>query len=540
MVEKEHAVSASRARTVGLICIGTLFLVWCGVFISKSSFIAVDGQRHFCLFDDAMISMRYAWNLSHGNGLVWNVGERVEGFTNMLTVIVMSIATLLFSKGGAVVAMQIFGALTMLGIAYFTMRVGEALLERNEKRPSPLLSLLFFAGGLLYYPLAYWSLMGMETGLVSVLLLAATWLALRKDGADRFARLLPVTLGLAFWARPDAMVFIVLILAYRLLDVLKTGGRPRSILKDLAVVATFIAAISIFRLSYYGNLVPNTYTLKMVGIPLAFRIENGLGFISQFLESTWIPLTLAAVCYALNFSRHTSLLFALVLASIGYQVYVGGDPWLYWRMTAPFMPLVFVLVLAAVARIPRLTYQSAGGGIALVLVAGTASYSFKDEASFQSLPYMVDFNHATVSTAVALDKVTEEDASLGVLWAGTIPYYTGRKSVDFLGKTDPRIAALPPDLSGAAGWRGMKSVPGHNKYDLDYSVIDLKPTYVQDHQFGRDNILEFLKKEYKGVWFRGVPLMLKKDSPSVKWDIIEKGPKKSPHAIPLERSSPIP
>ncbi|MCP4679317.1 MAG: hypothetical protein GY854_28280 [Deltaproteobacteria bacterium] len=533
-------MSANRIRTVGLVCIAALFLVWCGVFIYKSSFIAVDGERHFCLFDDAMISLRYAWNLSHGNGLVWNVGERVEGFTNMLTVILMSVATLLFSKGGAVVAVQVFGAFTMLGVAYFTMRVGEALLARCKIRSGPLFSLLFFAGGLLYYPLAYWSLMGMETSLVSALLLAAVWLVLREDGKDRFVPALSIILGLAFWARPDAAIFIVLILSYRFLDVPKTSGRPRSIFKELAVVAAFIVAISIFRLAYYGNLVPNTYTLKMVGIPLAFRIENGLGFIVLFIESTWIPLALAAVCYVLNFNRHTTLLLAMILASIGYQVYVGGDPWLYWRMTAPCMPIVFVLVLAAVARIPRFTHQLAGGGVALVLVAVTASYSFRDEAIFQSLPYTVDFNHATVSAALAIDEVTEEDASLGVLWAGAIPYYAGRKGIDFLGKTDSRIAELPPDLSGAVSWRGMKSVPGHNKYDLDYSVIELKPTYVQDTKFGRDDVLEFLKKEYKGVWFRGVPLMLKKDSPSVKWDVIKKGPKNSPHAVPLERSSPIP
>jgi len=34
--------------------------------------------------DDAFISYRYAWNLLHGNGLVYNPGEPVEGYTNFL------------------------------------------------------------------------------------------------------------------------------------------------------------------------------------------------------------------------------------------------------------------------------------------------------------------------------------------------------------------------------------------------------------------------------------------------------------------------
>jgi len=47
-----------------------VYVLWACLFIYKSSFIAIDGSRYFSLFDDAMISMRYAWNFSHGNGLV--------------------------------------------------------------------------------------------------------------------------------------------------------------------------------------------------------------------------------------------------------------------------------------------------------------------------------------------------------------------------------------------------------------------------------------------------------------------------------------
>ena len=34
--------------------------------------------------DDAFIILRYAQNLLSGDGLVWNVGERVEGYTSFL------------------------------------------------------------------------------------------------------------------------------------------------------------------------------------------------------------------------------------------------------------------------------------------------------------------------------------------------------------------------------------------------------------------------------------------------------------------------
>ena len=41
--------------------------------------------------DDAYISWRYADNLARGLGLVWNEGERVEGYTNFLWTVILAI-----------------------------------------------------------------------------------------------------------------------------------------------------------------------------------------------------------------------------------------------------------------------------------------------------------------------------------------------------------------------------------------------------------------------------------------------------------------
>jgi hypothetical protein len=44
---------------------------------------AVLAAARFWVCDDAFISFRYADNLVRGHGLVFNLGERVEGFTNL-------------------------------------------------------------------------------------------------------------------------------------------------------------------------------------------------------------------------------------------------------------------------------------------------------------------------------------------------------------------------------------------------------------------------------------------------------------------------
>src|SRR5262245_24335722 len=65
-------------------------LAWGGLYISRTSFDH-DGERVFCLWDDAMISMQYARNLADGWGLVWNPGgERVFGITNPGVTLVMA------------------------------------------------------------------------------------------------------------------------------------------------------------------------------------------------------------------------------------------------------------------------------------------------------------------------------------------------------------------------------------------------------------------------------------------------------------------
>ena len=67
-------------------------------------------------FDDAMISMRYAWNLSHGLGLIWNVGERVAGYSNLLMTLLHGNSYCILDKSHAVLSVQIAGVGFMLGV----------------------------------------------------------------------------------------------------------------------------------------------------------------------------------------------------------------------------------------------------------------------------------------------------------------------------------------------------------------------------------------------------------------------------------------
>ncbi|MBC7879001.1 MAG: hypothetical protein H7Y59_17655 [Anaerolineales bacterium] len=505
-----------------LLLLSTLFVGWALAFIYHSSYVAIDGRLYFNLFDDAMVSMRYAWNFSHGNGLVWNVGERVEGYTNLLMTLMMSIATLLFEKRYAVLAIQLTGIFFMLGTAFFTLKIFQ--ISKISDRVFP--RYLLFSAILLYYPLSYWSLMGMETGMLAFLLSAGAFYSILyvKKLEEKYLWLMSVCFGLAFLTRNDSLLFAVLAFLF-LSQTLKSGRKYiYNFLSAGLVYSLFVMGQTIFRYIYYGEIVPNTYTLKLVGMPLMERLNNGWGFIQPFLKETSVVLLFAVAGLLLKFSVQKLYLFGFFLVSVIYQIYVGGDPWDYWRIMAPAMPFLFILFfkgcIDVLQRFPKVSHELAFTVLLFALTLGgefLMDFRFLREMSFLNYPYKNGSAQKHVNIAIAINALTNENATIGVFWAGTIPYYADRVAIDFLGKSDPYIANLPPDLSGEMGWLGMNSVPGHNKYDLNYSIKELLPTYVQEFEVGSQDLNIWGSEHYVNVKYKGIRLYLLEDSPNVYW-----------------------
>jgi hypothetical protein len=163
------------------VVLAVLFVSWAALFIKGTSMVDANGHRYFALYDDAMISMRYAWNLTHGHGLVFNPGERVEGYSNLLLVLVMTGATAVFSKASATLCVQILGVATMLGVAAATRSIASLVAQDEPGIHLPSVRVVALASVLAYYPLAYWALMGMETALLTLLLLGGVYHVLRFE-----------------------------------------------------------------------------------------------------------------------------------------------------------------------------------------------------------------------------------------------------------------------------------------------------------------------------------------------------------------------
>lgn len=161
----------------------------------------------------------------------------------------------------------------------------------------------------------------------------------------------------------------------------------------------------------------------------------------------------------------------------------------------------------------------------MVTLALTGLYVANKNVLSQALlvnrPYKTKDNQRNIDTAILLNRWTTSKATIGVVWAGAIPYYTDRKAYDFYGKSDAYIARLPPDLSGEVSWDGMQSVPGHNKYDLTYSIQRLMPTYVEIVKVGQQDLSLWSTTWYERVEAHGITLFFLKGSPDVLWDKID-------------------
>ncbi len=514
----------------------SIYVLWAALFIYQSSYIALDGHRYFGLFDDAMISMRYAWNLAHGQGLVWNAGQRVEGYTNLLMTLVMALAALLFNKSLAVLAIQLLGIPVVVLTAWLARDIARDLRPIGDH--NAVLGILVTGAVLFYYPLSYWTLMGMETGLLTLFLVAGVRFALRWLKTDRFLDLLGVSItsGLAYITRNDAILLAAVTFAFLAWEV--TFGRRQAPRLKLVIYAGLITALfplaqTVFRLAYYGQLLPNTYFLKLTGIPLLIRLVGGARFVLGFLQQSWALLLLAFVGLLLNFRSTRLYLAGLMLVAIAYQIYAGGDPWPSWRLLSPAMPALVILagdgafsVFQRIGSAVSSSYViSANACVVVLLSLAIADQPFFGDMSVNAPTSAAIANRVNTNSALAINALTSPNATIGVIWAGTLPYYADRPAVDFLGKSDPHIAHLAADVSGSVSWAGMISVPGHNKYDLEYSIVKLQPTYIQAYSWGYQTVKPWVMQHYVRLEYHGVDgtktIWLFRDSPLVCWKACE-------------------
>ena len=516
---------------------GLLFAVYAVTMIGHQSFYGIDGHRYFSLADDALITLRYGWNVAHGHGLVWNPGERVEGTTSILGALQASGFSLFLERRFLPLAIQCSAVGWLLLTGFCFLHMARACLRSGTERAADVAwGSLAFLLPLSYSPLVFWSLRGMETSLQAALFASGFLLFLRANRGP--ALLGSALLGLSCMARPDSIVPCSVVFGFRMWAAFRKEHTWQQFLAEVAPWLSILVLLTVFRVFYYGSPTPNTYMLKVHGMSAVERIRlNGIGYATPFVRMS-LPLVAAvAVSLALRPSRTKALLAAIPASMLAYTVYVGGDAFDNWRFLAPYVPYAFMVLLLdlpyiddrlrrffqgqAAERFRRCTVLTS---ICLLILAVARPPFYESYVLRFRCPQEDDI--ANVNTAIWLNRVLKPSATVGVFYAGSIPFYTDFYAMDFFGKSDPGIASLQPDKSGAVSWGGLGSVPGHNKYDLNYSILERMPTYVQGLKWGRQDVTERALKLYDPVrvdfptWFySGNDVLLRKGSPLVRWEL---------------------
>ena len=434
--------------------------------------------------DDAYISFRYARNLALHGELVFNLGERVEGYTNFLWTVILALGIKLGL--GPVVLSRFLGV--ALGIATLAVVVRMSLRLAGEagSRWHSVAPLLLASMG----AYACWCSGGLETQLFTFLVTLGFDLMLGEVWAGRGCAS-AAAFAFAAMARPEGAVLFALAAIFRVLTNLRRQRRLSPARHELAWVGLFLALFVpyfVWRWHYYGWLFPNTFYVKSSGASGTWKL--GAYYLRRFFEDygVHVLLLLALVGRAgRGDTRRQDLRLLAAIVCLFFAIYVvkvGGDFMGLYRFILPVVPLAAVVVAESARRLyvvlaPRLGVWVPGLALGMVAAGFAIGSVYTDR---QALTYIGADNG--IDMPAYLKRYAEERIPVGQ-WlgehkqaddfatfggAGVIPYYSEIPGFDVFGLVDEKIAH---DKHMTVSTR-----PGHQKWGSDAYMLSRKPTLI--------------------------------------------------------------
>lgn len=433
-------------------------------------------KHRFNVVDDTYISLQYAKNWISGQGLVFNPGERVEGFTNFLWTALLSPLWLLSGRDPAWMTRAATGlaiGCAALGI-WLVYAVGRRVFPTAPFATAFAVLLLCSDDSYVAYPVVF----ALENQLLILLMLAGLYSFLARPA--QWEIMLGGSFALVTMTRPDGLLWAGAFFFVELAS--RWFHPPRRELplsnRSLARIGgTFIALFGAYfclRFWYYGELLPNTFHLK-VGNTLD-GLARGFAYLGSYVvERAGVPfLALGAVL--VSRSVWVRWLFAHLLLHAAYVAYVGGDFYgghRFLLVVAPSVALLGAVVLArSLTALPRANLQRLGVAVA-VLACVVVRYR-----TLQHGPFVTDLygSTPTVDNNVQymrwLKEVARPSSNMVVGDIGATGFFADVSVIDYFGVVDKEVARkeVPAFGTGKAG---------HEKVLTREEQIARRPTYIK-------------------------------------------------------------
>jgi hypothetical protein len=449
------SLSFARAGPEALSAAVALFLAF---------YVAGSRLRDGFAIDDAWIHFTYALAVRRGEGFAYNTGIAATGCTSPLWVLFGAAAH--FLAGAREPSVEAATILKLIGAALFaTSAVLGARLARAcapRRRDEPMAGL---AAGLLVATipiLLYASVSGMEIPLAGCLLLATLLAAVRRRwlAAGTLA-------GLAFLARPEAILVVPLVLGLAWLDRTGAVSLPRRLAASGA--ALVFVAVDLCRNAWVsGRPLPATFYRKshfhvgtLVGdLRAGFRDILG-SYAPTSFALFWVLVALSIACGGVaavrargrprsQFLRRRLVGGAAALLGVAYVAGIssiahlrGGEIFYFERYVLPPVPLLVVGAVSAAQRasalrLPAAWGQGAKGWVAralrLFVPLALAVCLAVQTTTWSHTKTRYDVHVAgTDATEVALGLFVRELPAGAVVWsqdAGAIRYFGRHPTVD--------------------------------------------------------------------------------------------------------------
>jgi arabinofuranosyltransferase len=294
-------------------------------------------QRRW-IADDGLIVLRTVRNLLAGNGPVFNAGERVESNTSTAWTYLVYLGSLI---GGPLrleyVALALALGLSVAGVAMVMLGAARLWAPSLVGRRA----LILPAGVLVYIaipPARDFATSGLENGLVTAWLGLLWWMMVcwaqsrgRPSGAGGtpFVALLAFVAGLSVLVRPE----LALIGGLALVRMLVAAGSWRQRVLIVAAGGFLPVGYQIFRMGYYGLLVPQTALAKDAS---GSKWDQGMVYLDNLTGpyALWIPAVLLVALAAVLLAQRPR----------SRRVGVSSNSGIAGRVQSPRAVVAFMLV----------------------------------------------------------------------------------------------------------------------------------------------------------------------------------------------------